>query len=103
MSENPWRQIYDCIGEAAALEMLAEEAAELAAAASKAARIVRGDNPARTELSYAFRDVFDELVDVHNAEDVWLAGSTETVPFDELQKFKMVRWYDSLFKEENDA
>ena len=102
IEKNPWRQIYDCIGEAAALEMLAEEAAELAAAASKAARIVRGDNPARTELPNAFRDIFDELVDVHNAEDVWLAGSKETVPFKELQKMKMQRWHASLFKEETE-
>ena len=101
MNNNPWRQIYDCIGEAAALEMLAEEAAELAAAASKAARIVRGENPAWMELAEAFVEIFDELVDVHNAEDVWLAGSTLTAPFKDLQKMKMMRWYQSLFKEES--
>lgn len=37
--------IIDEIGEAACLEQLAEEAAELAQAALKMARIIRGENP----------------------------------------------------------
>lgn len=100
MNNNPWRQIYDCIGEAAALEMLAEEAAELAAAASKAARIVRGDNPARMDLDTACKHVSEEIKDVMNAIDVLAAGA-DVICKKDLENFKMNRWYQSLFKEES--
>lgn len=100
MNNNPWRQIFDCIGEAAALEMLAEEAAELAAAASKAARILRGENPARMDLETAYTHVSDELRDVENALDVLSAG-TDSICTKDPENFKMNRWYQSLFKEES--
>lgn len=97
--DNPWKQIYDCIGEAAAVEMVAEESAELAAAASKLARILRGENPARTDIVQAWNELLDEINDVYNSVDVLGAG---VAPGERLidpseRDRKMQRWYDSLF------
>lgn len=104
MAENQWRQIYEAIGLAATIEQLAEEAAELAAAASKLARIVREENPARLTFEEAYLAMVEELVDVDNARDVLdagLGGPVETVAErDTLHYQKMTRWYNSLFGEE---
>jgi len=106
MTDNPWKKIYDAIGEAAALEMVAEEAAELSAAASKAARIVRGENPARMTLDAAYAALREEFADVDNARDVLDAGAEgagavySIATRDTLQYKKMTRWYKSLFGEE---
>ena len=102
---NPWERIFRCIGEASALEMLAEEAAELSAAALKAARILRGDNPARIDYPEAMKAVIDELGDTLNAANVLGSG---LVPDGRLvdptvMDSKMQRWYDSLFGGESDG
>lgn len=52
------------IGVPAMLEQLAEEAAELAHAALKCARIHRGDNPTPVELPEAVRMLEEEYTDV---------------------------------------
>lgn len=56
--------MVEIIGEAAALEMLAEEAAELAQAALKLARVVRGENPASVTEDHAQSDLMEEWADV---------------------------------------
>ena len=96
---NPWERIFRTIGEASALEMLAEEAAELSAAALKAARILRGDNTARMDYPEAMKDVVEEIGDTFNAVNVLGSG---LMPDGRLvdptvMDSKMQRWYDSLF------
>ena len=96
---NPLERIFRTIGEASALEMVAEEAAELSAAALKAARILRGDNPARMDYPEAMKDVVEEIGDTFNAVNVLGSG---LMPDGRLvdpsaMDAKMKRWYDSLF------
>ena len=107
-SANPWKKIYDRVGKAAAWGQLAEEAAELSAIASKADRILRGDNPARMTYEEAEAKAIEEIADVFNALDVLdtgLAGEEEDVPYlliiAKRKKFpKMKRWYEDLFGKE---
>lgn len=102
-SANPWRQIYDQIGKAAALEMLSEEAAELSASASKCARIMRGENPARVNYGEAEDKMIEEIADVYNAIDVLDTGLRECLGTDldmaakRIAFKKMKRWYKDLF------
>ena len=56
--------IIDLVGEAAALEQLAEESTELAKASLKLARIVRAENPTPVDYDTAFRSLLEELGDV---------------------------------------
>lgn len=102
MTDNPWIQIYDQIGKSAALEMLAEEAAELSAAASKAARVSRGENPARINWSEALSKLKEELFDVLNAAAVLDAGMHGALYWnkEKASTRKMQRWWKSLFEEE---
>lgn len=51
------------------LVQLAEEAAELSAAASKAARIVEGVNPSPISQEIAFEHIVEELTDVKLCAD----------------------------------
>jgi hypothetical protein len=105
-SANPWSKIYDRIGKAAALEMLAEEAAELSQVALKCARIVRGENPTRADWDMGYRWLVEEIADVSNALDVVDEGlsNEETGPITEAindwMTTKMNRWYKHLFGEE---
>jgi len=57
-------RIKDRIGEAALLEQLAEEAAELAQAALKKARIIRDENPTPVTLGTAEKNLVEEYTDV---------------------------------------
>lgn len=100
--DNQWQQIFDKIGEAASWEMLAEEAAELSAAASKVSRILRGDNPTRTDYETAVAKAVEELSDTQNAMevlDVGLLAKKNRLCHRvwESQPRKMTRWYHSLF------
>lgn len=61
MKEN---SIIRRIGEAAMLEQLAEEAAELAKAALKKARILRRENPTPVGLDEADKSLIEEYTDV---------------------------------------
>jgi hypothetical protein len=106
-SANPWKRIFDTIGTASAAEMLAEEAAELSASASKYARILRGENPARMDADEAEKRMIEEIADVFNALDVLDTGlgyGGETpclLTLVKRKKFpKMKRWYKDLFGKE---
>lgn len=105
-SANPWKRIFDTIGEAAALEMVAEEAAELSATAAKLARIVRGENPTRVDWDMGYRWLVEEIADVRNALNVFYEGlpghdrSHYEGEIDDWMQTKMTRWYRHLFKEE---
>jgi NTP pyrophosphatase (non-canonical NTP hydrolase) len=106
MAENQWRQIYEAIGEAAALEMLAEECCELGQAALKLARIVRGENPARITYEEAYLKLVEEVADVCNALDVLdegvMAKYNRSLDHEtrDVMPAKLTRWYKSLFGEE---
>lgn len=56
--------ILECIGPAAMLEMLAEEATELAHAALKMARVIRNENPTPVKKKDAAKKVIEEFTDV---------------------------------------
>lgn len=106
-SANPWKKIYDRVGKAAAWEQLDEEAAELSAIASKCARILRGENPARMSYGEAEAKATEEIADVFNALDVLDAGlvnedgQPHLLAYAKRMTFpKMMRWYEDLFKEE---
>lgn len=58
------------IGEAAALEQLAEECAELGHAALKMARIIRKENPTPVTMKNAKANLLEEAVDVAVCIDV---------------------------------
>lgn len=84
--------MIEVIGEAAMFEQLAEEASELAQAASKMARKMRGENPtplSYTELLHNFReevtDVTDCLDDISHHYDMSLYD-------EEIHKQKMERF-----------
>ena len=96
---NQWKEIFDRIGEAAAWEMLAEEAAELSASAAKVGRILRGDNPTPKEYNKASVEAVEELTDVLNAVDVIDSGvARDFVGLAKSDKArKMTRWYRRLF------
>ena len=86
-------RVIDTIGEAAVYEQLAEEAAELAQAASKMARKIRGENPTpKTELT-CLSALHEEISDVENCMDVLVdAGKIDTAIINDLKKRKMKRW-----------
>lgn len=54
----------ETVGAPAALELLAEECAELAHAALKYARVIRGENPTPVDAEEASHNMLEELADV---------------------------------------
>ena len=56
--------MVEIIGEAATLEMLAEECTELAQACLKLSRVLRGENPTPVSTDHAQADVMEEWADV---------------------------------------
>lgn len=84
--------ITDRIGVAAALEQLAEEASELAHAALKMARIVRGENPTPVNEEEARLNLHEEIGDVRLCveviQDVFGTFYTENVEEEKLQRWQ---------------
>ena len=76
------------------LAQVAEEAAELAQASMKLARIKAGDNPSSKTKEQAIEDLVEEIADVKNAidalrlDDVLPSGAVEIV-----ERQKLDRWY----------
>ena len=56
--------LIEAIGTPATLELLAEECTELAQAALKTARVLRGENPTPTTLDEAVNHLAEEMADV---------------------------------------
>ena len=56
--------IIQAVGGPALLEQLGEEAAELAQAALKLARVIRGENPTPTSKEEAMHSLIEEYTDV---------------------------------------
>ena len=82
-----YEQIRKTIGREAALEQLAEEAAELAQAALKVSRITRGVNPTPVHLLDAEKDLTEELSDV-----ILCAYVAGLKPNQNLMRNKLIRW-----------
>lgn len=93
---NPKLEILERVGTAAALEQLAEEAAELAQSALKAARVLRGRNPTPVEFPAAFDSLKEEIGDVRLCVSV--LESAEGWEFDtkEAEEKKLLRWQNRL-------
>ncbi len=64
MALNQYRELYKKTGEAACLELLAEECTELAHACLKLARKQRGENPTPTTILQCVKDIHEEIADV---------------------------------------
>lgn len=83
--------IVDQIGEAAALEQLAEEATELSKAALKLARIVRRENPTPVDFDTAFRAFLEELGDTRLCANV-LQDKYGPLDTREHEERRLKRW-----------
>lgn len=64
IDRNRPTSILECIGPAAMLEQMAEEAAELSKACLKLARVIRGENPTPVTKNQAVDSVIEEYTDV---------------------------------------
>ena len=79
-------------------DQLAEEAAELAQAANKMARVMRGTNPANIDEKEAMKNVIEEYTDIHV-----VAKDILELQVDGLQAdYKIDRWAKRL-KEKDDS
>lgn len=80
--------MLEAIGSAAMLEQLAEEAAELAQAALKVARILRDDNPTPITLPEASAALIEEHTDVAQCAGEMGLGVDFKQMQDKLERFK---------------
>lgn len=85
------RDICKRIGFAAAYEQLAEEAAELAQAALKSARIERGINPTPVDEDTAYLNLIEEVADLTVCLKV-----LNIKPNEKLCNEKLARWSKRL-------
>lgn len=75
------------ISKASRYEALAEEAAELAQASLKVARVLRGENPTPVTLDEAMQDLEEEYADVE------LCAEAAMVRFrSDINRNKLIRW-----------
>lgn len=81
------------IGKAAAYEQLAEEASELAQAALKCARIIRGNNPTPKKYDEALLDLIEEYTDVTCAANVCNVEANDYI-YDQ----KLNRWINRILE-----
>ncbi len=88
-------EIVERIGSAAVLEQLAEEAVELAHAALKMARVVRGENPTPVNEGAAYYSVVEELADVRLCVSV-LEANYGTFVTEHTEAIKYQRWLERL-------
>jgi NTP pyrophosphatase (non-canonical NTP hydrolase) len=83
--------IEKLIGKPALLEQLAEEASELAQAALKLSRILRGENPTPVTEEDAMTNLKEEFTDVVQCADQLLLEIDVT-----QLELKEKRWYDRI-------
>lgn len=88
--------IYNATPKAALYEQLAEEASEIASAAAKVARILRGESPTPVTLDEACAKLTEELTDLKVVIDV-LALKADHEVYDE----KLFRWFERLSEKKN--
>ena len=90
-------RIVEALSEEVLLEGLAEEAAELAHAALKLSRILRGENPTPVTEREAARNLFEELADMCLMSQV----IKQKLEFNEkgieaIVSYKIDRWFKRL-------
>lgn len=68
-------------------ENLAEEAAELAAAASKTARVLRDENPTPTTYVEGVKHVIEEYTDVINIANALYLNVNKQIQSDKLERW----------------
>ena len=97
-------KIAGSLGMPELLDQTAEEAAELAQAALKLARILRGKNPTPLTREEAWEHLAEELADVKLCMEVIETGwpNVEAIA-DEIKAKKMERWLHRLGVEEPDT
>lgn len=92
--------ILEKIGEPAMLEQLAEECSELAQAALKKARILRGENPSPVTKEMAAANIEEETADVLLCiNELISAAEIHMGPIEKIMAAKRKRWIARL--EEN--
>lgn len=90
------KSMIDYIGTPAMLEQMAEEAAELAKAALKLARIERGENPTPVTREEAIRSLIEEYTDVIQcAENLDLQADYDQM---EEKYARFIKRYEELEK-----
>lgn len=91
-------KIFAKLGRAAVLEQLAEEASEVAQAALKMARIIRGENPTPKTACEAAEALEEEMADVIVCMRVLEIGSIviDVENVEKIAEIKMKRWLDRL-------
>ena len=91
-------KIFAKLGRAAVLEQLAEEAAEVAQAALKLARIIRGENPTPKTACEAAEALEEEMADVIVCMRVLATGSIviDVENVEKIAEIKMKRCLDRL-------
>ena len=92
--------LLEKIGEPAMLEQLAEECSELAQAALKKARILRGENPSPVTKEMAAANIEEETADVLLCiNELISAAKIHMGPIEKIMAAKRKRWIARL--EEN--
>ena len=89
--------ILERVGSPAVYEQLAEECAELAQAAVKMSRYLRGENPPAKGIIELTKDLIEEATDVKICMDIL---HIEADP--EIEERKYVRWHQRLDRKEGD-
>lgn len=97
MVRNKYKEVYKKTGEAACLELLAEECNELAHACLKMARKLRGENPTPASMPDLIKAIHEEIADVELCIEVlacakWYDNDRCSNQFYE----KLKRWFTRL-------
>lgn len=89
--------VVNDIGVPATLELCAEEAVELAHAALKMARKLRGENPTPKSMDDILEALTEELGDVQiNIDKILEYGIVSKADVDAVKEFKRKRWEERL-------
>ena len=91
------RYIIERVPVAARMEQLAEESVELAHAALKLARIIRGENPTPVLYMDALRKLREEYTDVFTA-----AVAAELLVDSDISRIKLDRWATRIRENETE-
>lgn len=97
--EESIKQIRDNVPVPDIFDQLAEEAAELAQAANKMARVMRGTNPANIDEREAIKHVIEEYTDVHVVAKDILELQVDGLQVD----YKIDRWAKRLEEKDNEV
>lgn len=85
------KEIIDQISEAALLEQLAEECAELTQASLKLSRIIRKENPTPVTEQDAYQNFVEEVGDVRLLLKI-MDSSYDGIDTKDLEQYKLQRW-----------